>query len=91
MNDNVTIPETGDLVRVTYENDRGSEEEIDGRVMDVDDNPDTTDDEYIIEIDEGQPNRKIVVFVDGEDVLVTRYSEFSGAHNLGDTGVIEVL
>lgn len=95
------LPDEGDLVRVTYEDENGNEKSEDGRVSEVDDDPtggytpdweNFYESEITVSIDEEQANSQVVVHLCEDGFTgVMRYSEFSGSFHLGTGADIEVL
>lgn len=86
----------GSHVEVQYDPDSAFDDgEIQGRVTDVDTDPDATGVDRVITIDEGEPNQEIHYAEgvwEGEPYAnVNRYDEFSGDFYLGDNATIRKL
>lgn len=88
------LPTEGDLIRITFDRENGiGEPVVDGRVTEVDTEPETVGKERFVRVDEG--DKELHYYegtLDGEAfAVVSRYSEFSGSTHLGDNAEYEIL
>lgn len=85
------LPDVGEYIKLTFEGEHGSQSPIKGRVTDVDTDTDgIPQTDFIITIDSSGKNHKRVMYSEGDDengdrqAVVTRSSDYSGSHRLGE-------
>lgn len=82
-------PEVGDYVELTFTGEHGGQSPITGRVTEVDtDCEDIPETDLMFVVDNGESNKQIH-YAEGDtggerQATVTRYSDFSGSHRLGE-------